>query len=175
MKGIEFFENAFDERYCSFLLNDARGQLLKGTGYNRSNFQWNPAVRNSSGVVMVREYDEVNKTFILQQLTARGLVDHRDYFVMGFAWTRLSYIPWHNDSKKEQALTIYLNDHWEPDWGGLFLYKDEHGEIRGFPPRYNCGLRNSSHVEHATTPVTLDAPEPRFTVQLFCEFKKDPS
>lgn len=172
MKGISFFEGAFEERFCTFLMNDARGQLSKGIGYNRSNFQWIPAVRSPSGVVMVREYDEVNKRFILEQLTARGIIARRDYHVMSFAWTRLSYIPWHNDSKKEQALTIYLNDRWDPDWGGLFLYRDEHDQIRGFAPRFNCGLRNSSNIEHATTPVTLDAPEPRFTVQLFCELKK---
>lgn len=171
MDGINFFENALDERFCSFLLNDARGQLAKGTGYNRSNFQWKPAVRNSSGVVMVREYDEVNKSFIIDQLTKRGVIAHPDYHVMSFAWTRLSYIPWDNDARKEQALTIYLNDRWEPDWGGLFLYRDDENQIRGFAPRFNCGLRNSSHVEHATTPVTLDAPEPRFTLQLFSEPK----
>ena len=169
MRGIDFFENVFDERFCSFLLNDARGQLERGTGYNRSNFEWNPAIRKSSAVVMVRQYDEVNKAFILEQLTAKGLIGHRDYHVMSFAWTRLSYIPWHNDSKKEQALTIYLNDRWDADWGGLFLYRDEKDEIRGFAPRFSCGLRNASHVEHATTPVTLDAPEPRYTVQLFSE------
>jgi Rps23 Pro-64 3,4-dihydroxylase Tpa1-like proline 4-hydroxylase len=104
---------------------------------------------------------------ILDALITAGIVEHDRYAVMNYAWTRLSYIPWHNDGHRSEALTIYLNDVWEKDWGGLFLYEDDEGSLRGFVPSFNCGLKNRSNVKHSTTPVTLDAPEPRFTVQLF--------
>jgi Rps23 Pro-64 3,4-dihydroxylase Tpa1-like proline 4-hydroxylase len=150
-----------------FLLNDARDRLKNGTEFNRSNFHWKPAIRLSSAVVLVRDYEPHLSQLILADLKGSGIVDHTDYHVMNYAWTKLSYIPWHDDDQRSEALTIYLNDRWELDWGGLFLYEDEDQQIRAFAPRFNCGLRNGANVSHSTTPVTLEAPEPRFTLQLF--------
>lgn len=166
---IHFFDKAFDERFCGFLLNDARDQLEKGTGFTRSNYHWKDAIRLMSAVVLVRDYEPHLAQLILADLLKRKIVEHGDYHVMNYAWTRLSYIPWHDDNKRSEALTIYLNDRWELDWGGLFLYQDEQQQIRGFAPKFNCGLRNDNNVMHSTTPVALEAPEPRFTLQLFAK------
>jgi len=95
------------------------------------------------------------------------MIGHRHYHVMNYVWTRLSYIPWHDDGQRPEAITLYLNDQWDLDWGGLILYRDRKQQIRAYPPTFNCGLKNSNSVIHSTTPVNLDAPEPRFTVQLF--------
>lgn len=167
MPTIQFFENIFEERFCTFLLNNARDQLSQGNSFSRSNFHWNPDIRNSSAVVLVRDYDQAISTIILSEATKAGLVEHSNYQVMNYAWTRLSYIPWHNDGRHSEAITIYLNHEWDRDWGGLFLYEDDHRSLRACAPRFNCGLKNSGKVQHSTTPVSLDAPEPRFTVQIF--------
>ncbi|HEX5238872.1 MAG TPA: 2OG-Fe(II) oxygenase [Sphingomicrobium sp.] len=167
MARIAFYEDVLDERLCTFLLNNARERLKEGTEFSRSNFHWKPAIRKSSAVVLVRDYEPHLAQLILANLAERKIVEHGDYHVMNYAWTQLSYIPWHDDDQRSEALTIYLNDRWEADWGGLFLYRDDERQIRGFAPKFNCGLRNDNNVLHATTPVTLDAPEPRFTLQLF--------
>ena len=167
MADIEFFEDVFEKRFCTFLLANARDCLSGSSEFRRSNFHWSQHIRQSSAAVLVRDYDEVLSRLILDALLKSGIVEHDRYAVMSYAWTRLSYIPWHNDANHSEALTIYLNDVWEKDWGGLFLYEDEDGSIRGFAPAFNCGLKNRSNVLHATTPVTLDAPEPRFSIQIF--------
>jgi hypothetical protein len=167
MKRIQFFEKVFDEEFCKFLLANARAQLEGGTEFGRSSYHWEPSVRKSSAVVLVRDYHPVLSKLILERMMDRGMIEHAEYEVMNFAWTRLSYLPWHNDRKKEEALTIYLNDKWELDWGGLFLYKDEEEQIRAYAPKFNCGLRNDNNILHATTLIGLDAPEPRFTLQIF--------
>ena len=107
------------------------------------------------------------RSLILQQLIDRAVITHRNYSVMNYAWTQLSYIPWHSDDHREQAITVYLNHPWDMNWGGLFLYRTPDRQIRGYAPRFNCGVRNSDKLEHSTTPVMFDAPEPRFTIQLF--------
>lgn len=167
MNDIEFFESVFQEPFCSFLLANARASLKESTEFQRSNFHWDPAIRKSSAVVLVRDIEPVLSGLVLDNLSERGLIAHRDYHVMNYAWTRLSYIPWHNDGHTHDALTIYLNDVWELDWGGLLLYQNAKKQIIGYPPIFNCGFRNNSNVLHATTPVSLDAPEPRFTLQIF--------
>lgn len=166
---IRFYENVLDERFCTFLLNNARDRLKDGTEFNRSNFHWSQSIRQSSSVVLVRDYDTHIAQLILTGLMQSKVIDHPHYHVMGYAWTRLSFIPWHDDDKRSDAVTIYLNDRWELDWGGLFLYMDADRQIRGFAPRFNCGLRNDSNVLHSTTPVAVEAPEPRFTLQLFSQ------
>lgn len=167
MTQIQFFENVFEERFCTFLLANARAQLGNGAEFKRSNFHWLPSIRKSSAVVLVRDYDDILSKHILDELIKKGVVENETYKVMNFAWTRLSYIPWHNDSNHTEAITIYLNDIWDLDWGGLFLYKDNNQNIRAFAPRFNCGLKNWNNILHATTPVSLDAPEPRFSIQIF--------
>ena len=167
MTQIQFFEGIFEEKFCLFLLANARARLEDSTEFTRSNFHWTPTIRKSSAVVLVRNYDDVLSRLILDGLITAGIVDHSNYSVMNYAWTRFSYIPWHNDGSHSEAITIYLNEKWDADWGGLFLYKDEEDGIRGFAPSFNCGLKNLTNVLHCTTPVSLEAPEPRFTVQIF--------
>ena len=167
MSAIRFIDEVFEEQFCLFLLNNARARLSDSDEFRRSNFHWDEAIRRSSAVVLVRDYDETLRTLILDRLCERKLIEHRNYSVMNYAWTRLSFIPWHSDANTKEGLTVYLNEEWELDWGGLFLYRNLENDIRAFAPKFNWGLKNDAWVPHSTTPVSLDAPEPRFTLQLF--------
>lgn len=167
MGPIRFLESVFEHAFCTYLLTNARARLADSAEFSRSNFHWQPAIRKASAVVLVRDYDDVHRALILDRLIEGGLLEHRDYHVMNYAWTIGSYIPWHDDHHSEDAMTVYLNQSWEADWGGLFLYRDDEDQIRGIAPRFNCGLANGTQVRHATTAVTPEAPEPRFTLQLF--------
>lgn len=167
MSAVDYFEQVFDPRFCAFLLANARSELVSGHAFTRSNLDWDAGIRKASAKVLVRDYDATLSAMIIDQLIARTVIDHRDYHVMNYAWTAQSYIPWHNDGHRPEAITLYLNDVWDLDWGGLFLFRDPDDQIRAFPPAFNCGVKNGNHVLHSTTPVSLDAPEPRFTVQLF--------
>jgi hypothetical protein len=167
MAEIRFFDEVFEPQLCTFLLNNSRASLTTTSEFRRSNFHWSEDIRKSSAAVLVRDIEAPLCSMILEKLVERGVIEHQDYRVMNYAWTRLSYIPWHDDKHVQDAVTVYLNDQWDLDWGGLFLYKDGNGQILAYAPAFNCGLRNQARLLHATTPVTLDAPEPRFTLQLF--------
>ena len=167
MGKIQFFEEMFEPRLCTFLLDNARSSLAKTSEFTRSNFHWSEGIRKSSAAVLVRDMEAPLSSLVLEKLAERGIIKHQNYQVMNYAWTRLSYIPWHEDAHVQDAVTIYLNDKWDLDWGGLFLYQDGKGRILGYAPAFNCGLRNQANVAHSTTPVTLDAPEPRFLSSCF--------
>ena len=168
MESLTFFDDVFPAEFCRWLLEDSRANLARGRGFSRSNHHWDPVIVRASQPVLVRDYEPELARLILAKLRDRGVVEDLDYIVMNYAWSRLSYIPWHNDAKHCTAITIFLNPQWDRDWGGLFLYRDgEESGFRGIEPRFNTGLRNDGNLEHATTPVAIDAPEPRFTLQLF--------
>lgn len=164
---VEFFEDVFDPPFCTFLLKDAQAKLASGDEFARSNYQWSSNIVRASQPVLIRDYDPSLSAIILGQLTKRGVIDAGDFVVRNYAWSRLSYIPWHNDGMHEVAITVYLNDVWEQDWGGIFLYMDEMSGIRGYAPKFNTGLKNRGHILHSTSMVTPDAAGPRFTLQIF--------
>lgn len=164
--AIAFFDQVLDPRYCRFLLEEARQQLTQ-RAFTRSNFSWDEDVRRQSAPVLIRELPDVPASLIKSSLVERGVIDDTDYVVMNYAWTKLSYIPWHNDEPHQTGITVYLNDNWDADWGGLFLYRDAENCVRGYIPRFNCAIRNDGNLVHMVTPVALDAEEPRFTLQLF--------
>jgi hypothetical protein len=168
MGSIEFFEDVFDPKFCAFLLTDAKSQLSSGNEFRRSNYHWPPSIVRASQPVLVRDYGAALSALILGQLVKRGVIQNTEFVVMNFASSRLSYIPWHDDTKHEVAITVYLNEVWDRDWGGIFLYMaDEPATIRGYAPKFNTGVKNTGHIMHATTMVTTDAEAPRFTLQIF--------
>jgi hypothetical protein len=82
-----------------------------------------------------------------------------------YFWTKLSYIPWHNDAHADAALTIYLNDYWDFDWGGYFMYKMDN-EIKAIKPERNLGIVQTGNVFHSVSTVNLDS-DKRITLQAF--------
>jgi len=78
---------------------------------------------------------------------------------------RGSYVNWHTD-KTPVGISIYLNDFWDRDWGGLFLYDDGSG-IKGIKPEFNMAVVASSGIPHCVSPVSLISGEHRYSIQIF--------
>jgi hypothetical protein len=167
LQPITWHTEALDERFARVMLDDSRS-AWEANRYDRTNASWNSRIVQNSAPVLVRDCSEPTSRFVRAMLLSRNVITHDHYHVMAYAWECGSFIPWHNDGHVQTAVTVYLNDRWEDDWGGLFLYKiASTGEVHGHSPRFNCAMRNDANVMHSTTPVTAKALEPRFTLQLF--------
>jgi Rps23 Pro-64 3,4-dihydroxylase Tpa1-like proline 4-hydroxylase len=173
MQDIMFYDDVLKEQFAKHLLRDSMDNLSSGRGFTHSNFHWSPGIVKASQVVLVRDYEQEMAALILSQLQDRGILDDEeyhvnDYHVMNYAWTKLSYIPWHNDPDYKNAITVYLNEHWDRDWGGIYLYVDRETKgIKGYVPQFNSGLKNNSKLDHSTTLISVDAEYPRLTIQVF--------
>ena len=88
-------------------------------------------------------------------------------YVNYYKWLPGSFIPFHNDESSSLASTIYLNEFWDKDYGGLFLYEEEQ-EIKGYVPKYNSAVINKNNVSHSTSIISPTAPK-RETLQIFFE------
>ena len=76
-----------------------------------------------------------------------------------------SFIPWHDDGLYPRSMTIYLNELWDKDWGGYFMY--ERGqEIIALKPKFNRCVLLHPPVQHTTTMPTMNAPL-RKSLQIF--------
>ena len=86
-----------------------------------------------------------------------------------YIWQANSGIAMHNDNNYKFGGTIYLNDEWYPQWGGLYVWIDKGAPEDAvghalLPKARTCVLNNQSEY-HMVTPVSPYAQAPRFTVQ----------
>jgi Rps23 Pro-64 3,4-dihydroxylase Tpa1-like proline 4-hydroxylase len=88
-----------------------------------------------------------------------------------YVWSGGSYITWHSDDCYPYNGTIYLNEEWDSDDGGVFLYKDiQTKEIKGIEPTYNSMVVNSAtetnpHNLHCVTCIVPGTIKKRVTIQ----------
>ena len=88
-----------------------------------------------------------------------------------YVWSGGSYITWHPDNCYPYNGTIYLNEEWDSNDGGIFLYKDNQtNEIKGIEPTYNSMVVNSEtetdpHNAHCVTCIVPGTIKKRLTLQ----------
>jgi Rps23 Pro-64 3,4-dihydroxylase Tpa1-like proline 4-hydroxylase len=88
-----------------------------------------------------------------------------------YVWDGGSYITWHLDECHPYNGTIYLNQEWDSNDGGVFLYKESQTkEIKGIEPTYNSMVVNSAteenpHNFHCVTCIVPGTIKKRVTIQ----------
>ena len=168
---ISFFNDVFDTDYAMYLYDSSMELLTNGSHVWKTNYSWPKNIINASHPVLIRQVSQSDKFKILSTLYDKGVIEDRNYVVLNYLWTKLSYIPWHDDSHVTDAATVYLNPTWHYDWGGTFNYSfDSHHNIKtfkGIVPSFNMAVKNTEHTPHHVSPISLDAPFPRCTIQLF--------
>ena len=94
-----------------------------------------------------------------------------DFSSLIYVWSGGSYITWHQDECYPYNGTIYLNEEWDSNDGGVFLYKENHtNEIKGIEPIYNSmvvnsGTENDPHNFHRVTCIVPGTIKRRVTLQ----------
>ena len=83
-----------------------------------------------------------------------------------FQWQIESGISTHPDHLFKFVATFYLNQEWQVDYGGIFLWHTSDNELKAFCPKYNHLMVDTETLPHSVTPVTHAAPEPRYTIQI---------
>ena len=157
------------ENFLSLELIKNIKNYVYGQKTHSSNFvRWGQGIVRSSSAVMVFDlpdtYTSEIKNVVLEKF---GLTQVKDFGVMYYAWTKLSYIPWHYDSHVNSGITIYLNEFWHKDWGGYFAYENDE-KIECIKPSFNKAIQVIMPTHHTVFNTTIDAPV-RETIQIFIE------
>lgn len=102
-----------------------------------------------------------------------------DFLCFIYVWSWGSYITWHDDAIYPYSGTIYLNEEWNSNDGGVFLYKENPtNEIKGIEPTYNSmvvnsSIKNNSHNLHCVTCIVPGTIKKRITLQWRTSPKKN--
>ena len=159
--------NFLDE---TFINNFIQNIIKKSQEYKpiwKSNINWGENIVKDSSLVLAYEINKEHLNYIKSKFVE--LDDKfKDKEIVGhfYIWTRGSYIPMHNDSNYEYGCTIYLNKHWEIDWGGLYIWKDN-DKLNIEKPEFNKLIINKGNTKHGTTLLNYNVPEERLTLQIF--------
>jgi hypothetical protein len=167
----DFLPNDLAKTYYNFGLDVVSGR-------SESNFVWtNQAwdkgiVKDSATVVCIRLPDKFLPE-LQSILEEKSIFDrNRDLplmyskSAMVYVWSTNSYIPVHSDGIYSRAITVYLNENWEYNDGGMFNWFDPKSqEWKNIEPKFNRAVINDSGFEHGITPVK--SPNNRITLQVF--------
>ena len=133
----------------------------------KTNLSWGQNIVKSSS--QVSSFNLINEKKFYNEILSyyKKYLKNKNFtpIILYYVWHNLSYIPFHKDEHSVVASTIYLNEDWHEDYGGLFLYKINN-EIKAIVPEFNKCIINKNNVTHATTLITTNAPY-RETLQLF--------
>jgi hypothetical protein len=167
----DFLPISLAKKYYEFGLDVVSGK--SGLNYVWTNQAWDKGiVKDSAMVVCIRLPDEflpqlqliLEDKFIFDKNRDMPLMDSKSAMV--YVWSTNSYIPVHSDYIYSRAVTVYLNENWEYNDGGMFNWFDpESQEWKNIEPRFNRAVVNDSGYEHGITPVKSS--NNRITLQVF--------
>jgi hypothetical protein len=182
---MKVFHNQLDAGICKNICDFALDQLLS-SNFNKtpvrmwSNFAWpRHIVKDSTAVfIFVTPQEFLNE--IQSCLERLSIFDSRKDFpfineenpnycslCLIYVWTPHSYIPVHSDGMHRKTVTIYCNDMWSPEKGGILQWFDpEKNAWQELVPACGTVVFNDQDEKHATTPV-LTQGEFRISLQIF--------
>jgi Rps23 Pro-64 3,4-dihydroxylase Tpa1-like proline 4-hydroxylase len=88
-------------------------------------------------------------------------------------WCKCSGVTFHNDGNYAWAGTIYLNEDWHRDMGGLLVWEIGKNNYRSIAPEYNTLVLNTERQQHTVTPVSHDVKDYRKTIQMFANLPEN--
>lgn len=133
-----------------------------------SDLAWDEDVKTfSSGTCVHTPVSKGLEVLILEELKD-VLPRCKTYSTMHYYWLKNSSIPSHTDRGNNRVFgcTIYLNQMWKPEYGGLFLYKEKNN-LKVITPEYNSLVINDEYESHMVTPINPYTPYPRVTLQIW--------
>jgi len=165
-KSITVIENFLpDEVYNE--CNDYSNNLLKNDdNIFTTNYMWDYNVRLDSNPVLVHSVTDIELISSIANIVNSKFGRDIKIDVMFYYWTPGSHIPWHNDSTYNGGITIYLNETWNNNHGGIFLFEDGTNNIRGIYPKKNTAVEQFGNVYHCVCPTTNQS-DIRRTIQIF--------
>ena len=128
---------------------------------------WEDGIQNKSiGTVNIFRIEGPLRAMIekiLQKYLQTGEVFQ---YIQYYEWNQMSQINWHSDSRKKAAITVYLNQEWDPNWGGFFCWQESAEKAHLIVPQFNSAVVVRGNPPHHVSLISPYAPV-RKTLQIW--------
>jgi len=172
--SVELVENVFTPDEFQIVYNSIVNEKNKNS-YSIEKHFWSKALTNVS-------VGNVN-TLILESQVSKMITDKFEKYLKPgeafisaqyYEWNPLSQINWHNDANKKGAITIYLNEVWNGNWGGYFCWTSDlrHESGNFIIPSFNTALVIRDNPHHHVSLINPYAPVRR-TLQIWIVDARD--
>lgn len=164
---MKIFDNVLSDELLKNISDELKLQL-KECSWGSSEIFWEPQLRTtSSGSVLISDCSENIKQSLLNELQI-VLPDYDDIFIKYHVWQKGSAISCHEDINYKFGATLYLNEYWNLDFGGLFIWKPKNSDImNAVAPKYNTLILNDEKEVHMVTPINQICNYFRVSIQIF--------
>lgn len=78
-----------------------------------------------------------------------------------------------SDNPEDWTIILFLNEHWDLNWGGDFAIAQGNELLQAFAPTPGKFIAFRSNLLHGARPVSREAPYPRFGLAFQCTHDKD--
>lgn len=136
--------------------------------------RWGAGLESGSyAPVLILPLEEYREYFLTKYKSVHpDFTDYKNLTCFMHIWLPGSQINFHHDDSGANgnprlSSTIYINERWNWNWGGLFLYDDPDTGQGWVYPHENSMIWFRPPIYHATSMVTLSAEFPRLSIQLF--------
>lgn len=166
--SVQIKKNVISKEEAQMIFGHVFGQKEHQRCWSINKHFWDDGIQNKSlGVVSVFVFEGQAQHMIADRF--KEYLQPGEVFraIQYYEWNQLSQINWHNDSHVKAAITIYLNDEWNQDWGGLFCWKEPdalHGQF--IIPEFGTAVIARGNPSHHVSLVSPFAPI-RKTIQIW--------
>jgi hypothetical protein len=182
---IKSYENFLSEKDFTYLQNRSDEIFNSGNYTLKTNHEfWDPYIVLDSSPVYVYGNPEEGKE--ISQIVGNHInTKYELHHAMFYYWTAGSHIPWHNDPEHAGGITIILNEYWDINHGGLFMFSDcdhqkdyktlgsdifcddiKNSKIQSIIPKRNKAIEQIGGIYHSVSVLSKNAPL-RKTLQIF--------
>ena len=135
-----------------------------------TNLGWDKTIVEQGGQVSVFSLNIFKDSIKKEYVKINDDYQYLNPKVSFYVWQRGSHIPWHNDTSHTIGSTIYLNEYWDINNGGLFLWKDTKDNcIKAEVPEFNKMVLNGNNIAHAVSMISTSSPDLRLSMQVWLD------
>ena len=159
-----FIEDSVTEEVLNKLRNEFDENVPKNC-WKSSSVTWDPRLRQGFVGSCMTTFVSDNIQKLLEEELKSSLPKYTKLTCQYYIWQPQSGISWHNDSGNGRLFgaTLYLNDEWNPDNGGWFIWEDDDG-YHTILPKKKLLVINDNYQNHCVTPVSIGF---RCTIQIW--------
>lgn len=168
MKNVIKYESFFTELVYSEIVEHVKSIIKNKSNSFTTSFIWQESLKGNSGLIARYEFEK-SDIEILKKI--KGETEKKIPYIISkvvlHLFPPLSYITWHDDTHVKGALTVYLNEQWDENWGGYLMYKEDN-QVKAIKPERNLGVLQKNGVEHSVSCVNIGS-DYRMSLQFFLD------
>ena len=141
--------------------------LLTLPVWSSSSTIWEEGIKQGvTGSTLITKVPIITENKIIECIS-KYYPNDTEYVIQYFIWQNNSGIAFHADGNYRSGATIYLNEDWDKNFGGLFVWQEEGNEImKAIAPKRNMMVLNNKREFHSVTPISPLCKEFRCTIQI---------